>query len=83
MDYRVSFLQRGDSPMKIGTGTFVAVAASLTLLIAGTGVGITAHVGSHACERQAARLGTAYTWDLGVGCYIETEPGRWVSAKNL
>ena len=69
--------------MKINGGTFVAVAVSLILLIAGAAVGIGAQISSQACERKAAIRAMAYIWDLGVGCFIEIEPGKWVAAKDL
>jgi len=69
--------------MKMKAGTLVAVAISVFLLVAGVGVGITAHVSSYSCERKAAKLAVPYKWDLTVGCFIETENGKWVPADSL
>ena len=69
--------------MKIKGGVFVAVTFSLILLIAGVAVGVGAQISSQACEEKAAKGAMAYTWDLGVGCYIEIAPGKWVSAEDM
>ncbi len=68
-------------PMK--TGTIVAAAFSVVLLVAGAAVAITAQVSSHECERKAKKLEVPYTWDLGTGCYLEKESGKWVPANSL
>ena len=69
--------------MKMKTSTLVAVALSVVLLVAGVAVGITAQISSYECERKATERAMPYTWDLGVGCYIETEQGKWVPADKL
>lgn len=69
--------------MRFGTGTRIVIGAAIFFLIFGISIMVSAHISSVACERKAVALGIAYTWDLGIGCFIETEPGKWVRAENL
>ena len=69
--------------MKIRGGVLAAVIVSLFFLIVGVGIGVNAYISSRSCERQAAMHAAPYTWDLGVGCFVEIEPGKWVPADKL
>lgn len=69
--------------MKMSAGNLVLIILMVVFLIAGIAFGVAAHIGSGTCEKHAAALSAAYTWDLGSGCYIEIEPRKWVPLDSL
>ena len=61
----------------------ILIALAVAVLVAGVAFGVTAQIGSGACEMRASALSTDYSWDIASGCYIEVEPNRWVPLDRL